>query len=148
MSTEWNVEDKNFLEKAGDWLNSTDPMFDVYVPSSGEVVGNLVEGVLEKVGLESTSSNLLSSITSTFDKVGEIDKQVTGKLYSDMTVTPGPNTTLDSVKPYGKLNKLGTAMTRISGSIDIANTWTADSGNSKSTENRKKCSSIFGYKSG
>ena len=121
--------------KSSSWMNSTTPPFAKYgvpeIPTTAQLVNGVVENTIKKVLPETISSNVLNGINSTLDKAGEIEKKVTAYLDPDgHTISQfAPEGNIDTMKPYGKITKVGTAMTVVSNGLDIANTWTANSGN-------------------
>ncbi len=115
--------------------NDTTPPFAKYgipeIPTTAQIVNRVVENAIKGVFPETISSNVLNGINSTIDKAGEIEKKVTAYLEPDgHTISQfAPAGNIDTMKPYGKITKIGTVMTVVSNGLDIANTWTANSGN-------------------
>jgi hypothetical protein len=109
------IVDQSPLDVLREWLQSNEPLVGFEIPSAGDVISKL------GAALAGTGSGAISSVEKSTDVF--INEKGVVQFY--------PAGSDVKVRPFKKMNKVGTVMMWSTFSLDVGNTWTADSGNTR-----------------
>ncbi|TYQ15346.1 UNVERIFIED_CONTAM: RHS repeat-associated protein [Acetivibrio alkalicellulosi] len=131
-----NIADE--IVKEWDW-NSTEPPLKKYgvneIPSSGDMTSNF-------------ASSLTGDFLGIVSELDNYDKALHGYIRDNNMIQILPKNNIATYKPYEKFaksaSKVGTAITITTNTLDVLNTWTADSGNTNTKRVQKTAIQLGG----